>query len=151
MEQASAVRAFWAAYCATRADAPACREEPYDAWAFGDSPQMADELGALVLAGVKTATAGLAWEDEHFGWVKPVAGAKSIILDGAGQPLCVIEMTAVAYLPFDAVDAGFARLEGEGFAGVDDWREAHWRYFARRCRAIGREPTLQMPVVCQQF
>src|SRR3954452_7562354 len=116
MEQPSAIASFWAAYCATRADPRACREESYDAWAFGDSPRMGDELGGLVLTGVKTATAGLAWEEEHFGWVKPVAGAKSVILDGAGQPLCIIEMTAVAYRPFDAVDADFARLEGEGFA-----------------------------------
>jgi uncharacterized protein YhfF len=151
MAEKSAVEAFWAAYCATRTDVAACREDSYDAWSFGDSAQMADELGGFVLAGVKTATAGLAWEDEHFGWLSPVVGARSVILDGMGRPFCIIETTAVAYRPFEAVDAEFARLEGEGFRGVDDWRDAHWRYFSRRCHEIGRVPTMQMPVICQQF
>ncbi len=146
-----AVEAFWRAYCATRADDGACRDEPYDAWPFGDSLRMADALGRLVLSGAKTATAGLLWEDEHFGWKTPAVGDKTIILDGVGQPLCVIETTAVVVLPFDAVDAAFARREGEGFATVDDWRRAHWGYFARRCQEIGREPDEAMPVLCQQF
>jgi uncharacterized protein YhfF len=63
----------------------------------------------------------------------------------------VIETTAVAVLPFNAVDAAFARLEGEGFETVDDWRRVHWRYFARRCQEIGKEPDEEMPVLCHQF
>lgn len=27
----------------------------------------------------------------------------------------------------------------------------HWRYFSRECQRLGKEPTLQMPVVCEQF
>jgi uncharacterized protein YhfF len=145
------VTAFWQAYCATRADRAACLHESYDAWSFGDGKRMADELGRLVLSGIKTATAGLLWEDEHFGWKTPAVGDKTIILDGDGQPLCVIETTAVAVMPFNAVDAAFARREGEGFETIDDWREAHWRYFARRCQEIGKEPDEEMPVLCQEF
>src|ERR687893_1247227 len=37
---------------------------PPQAWAFGDSPQLAESLLRLVLAGVKTATASLLWEYE---------------------------------------------------------------------------------------
>jgi uncharacterized protein YhfF len=151
MESNEAVRAFWEAYCADRTDRDACLRESYDAWAFGDGARMADELGGLVLSGVKTATAGLPWEDEHFGWQTPSVGDKTIILDGENQPLCVIETIEVAVKPFDAVDEAFARLEGEGFESVDDWRRAHWRYFSRRCAEIGREPSEQMPVLCQQF
>jgi uncharacterized protein YhfF len=146
-----AVAAFWQEYCAARADRETCLHEPCDAWAFGDSKQMADELGQLVLHGVKSATAGLLWEDEYFGWKIPAVGDRTIILDGERQPLCVIETISVAIMPFDAVDAAFAHLEGEGFETVDDWRQAHWRYFARRCQEIGREPDERMPVLCRQF
>lgn len=151
MEKDSAAEAFWAAYCATRPDEETCLRAPHDAWAFGDSPRLADELGALVLSGVKTATAGLVWEDAYFGWMTPTRGSKSIILDGQDQPLCIIEMTEVVERPFNAVDGAFAILEGEGFTGVEDWRRAHWRYFSRRCQEIGKEPSEQMPVLCQRF
>ena len=149
--QSMTVEAFWEAYCATRANHTARLNEPYDAWPFGDNERMADELGHLVLRGIKTATAGLIWEDEHFGWKTPAVGDKTIILDGQGCPLCVIETTAADVLPFNAVDAAFARLEGEGFDTIEQWRQAHWRYFARRCQEIGREPDEEMPVVCQRF
>ena len=146
-----AVAAFWQAYCASREDAAACLDESYDAWSFGDSKAMADELAALVLSGVKTATAGLLWEDAFFGWKTPAVGDKTIILDGNEHPLCIIETTAADIVPFNRVDGAFARLEGEGFGTVDDWRQAHWRYFSRRCREIGKEPDAEMPVLCQRF
>ncbi len=149
--QSIAVEAFWQAYCATCADHEARRHASYDAWQFGDNERMADTLGQLMLSGTKTATAGLIWEDEQCGWRTPTIGDKTIILDSAGHPLCVIETTAADIVPFNAVDAAFARLEGEGFATVDDWRQAHWRYFAQRWQEIGREPDEEMPILCQQF
>lgn len=147
----TAIEAFWHAYCATRDDDDACLREAHDAWSFGDNRRMADALGALVVSGAKTATAGLVWEHEHFGWNVPAVGDRAIILDGENRPLCVIETTGVAVMPFDAVDDAFARREGEGFADVADWRRAHWRYFARRCAEIGREPGERMPVICERF
>lgn len=128
-----------------------CLHESYDAWSFGDRARLADELGGLVLSGTKTATAGLVWEHEHLGWKRPTVGSKIIILNGESHPVCVIAMTDVAIKPFDEVDEAFARKEGEGFESVDDWRRAHWRYFSRRCAAIGKEPNERMPVLCQQF
>src|SRR4051794_15816720 len=151
MESSVAIKEFWRAYCATRADPGTCLREPHDAWSFGDSPRMADELGQRVRDGTKSATAGLPWEDAFFGWAARAVGEKTVILNGAGRPLCVIETTAVVVLPFDAVDSAFAALEGEGFANAAEWRRAHWRYFSRRCRAIGREPSERMPVCCQQI
>ena len=151
METNAAVTAFWQAYCDSCAITGKSVPESYDAWAFGDNPKMADELGALVLSGVKTATAGLIWEDEHFGWKRPEVGDTTIILDGEGSPLCIIETTVAVVKPFADVDVAFAVLEGEGFQSVDDWRRAHWRYFSRRCQEIGKAPSEDMPVLCQQF
>ncbi len=151
MEKNTAIESFWQSYCAIRTDRDICLHESYDAWSFGDNAAMADDLGQRVLNGTKTATAGLVWEDEHFGWKVPAVGDKTIILDGTGRPLCIIETTVAVAQSFDAVDEVFARLEGEGFESVEDWRRAHWRYFSRRCAEIGREPSGRMPVLCQQF
>src|SRR5690349_54254 len=84
------------------------------AWAFGGTPELADELLALVLAGTKTATAGALWDYEAADEQLPEVGALNILLDGGGRPRALIEITAVAVAPFDQVDAEHAALEGEG-------------------------------------
>ncbi len=66
----------------------------YEAFSFGDSPAMADELAALVLRGTKRATAGSLWSFEAHGKRLPVPGDLSIVTGGSGAPLCIIETRA---------------------------------------------------------
>jgi uncharacterized protein YhfF len=68
-------------------------------FAFGDTPEMADELLALVLAGTKTATCGPLAEYEAEGEPTGEVGGRSVVLDGRGRPTCVIETCEVARLP----------------------------------------------------
>jgi uncharacterized protein YhfF len=56
----SAVAAFWAD---ARAALGLSGTVP-EAWSFGGTPEQADALLALVLAGTKTATAGALWDYE---------------------------------------------------------------------------------------
>ena len=63
--------------------------ERYDLWYFGDSAALARELLDLVLAGTKTATAGLVWGADEAGTPKP--GGYSLITDFAGTPHCVVQ------------------------------------------------------------
>jgi uncharacterized protein YhfF len=84
------------------------------------------ELVDAVLRGEKTATAGLA-EDEE-----PVeAGDRFALLDFDDQPVAVVEVTEARVVPAGAIDLQFARDEGEGFESVEDWRNAHERFFER--------------------
>jgi len=95
-------------------------------WAFGDTPDLADELLALVLSGRKTATCC------HVGFEpKPVLGERSVVLDGRGVPTCVIETTEVTIRRFDEVDEAFAYEEGEGERTLASWRRDHETYFSR--------------------
>ena len=142
--------AFWQAYLDSLND-DAEKPEAYAEWGFGDTPEMADELGKLVLDGVKTGTASLAWEYNYDGEPLPRAGEHSIVLDGAGEPLCIIETTRVYIEPYNLVDAEQAYAEGEGDRSLAYWRDAHWNYFSRRCQVIEREPSEHMPVVCERF
>ena len=81
-------------------------------------------LVAAVLAGAKTATAGLADEE------KPTeVGARYVVEDEEGRPRAVIEVTEARVVPASEIDLAFARDEGEGFESVDDWRVAHERFF----------------------
>lgn len=142
-------QAFWAAACnAHPALDASCF---YEAFAFGDSDAMADELAALVLAGVKRATASLAWTYEVEQRPPPKAGDVSIVLSSSGAPLCVIETTQVDAVPFEEVTAEFAATEGEGDGTLAYWRRGHQAFFERECARIGRTPGPRMLVLCERF
>ena len=125
---------------------------------FGDSPQLADSLLALVLAGTKTATCMSLWEWEHDNDAPLQPGMLSIICDSDGTPRCVIETDRVEQLAYQDVTADFARAEGEheplnlqDELVLEHWRTYHWAYFIRALGAIGRTPSLNMPVLCEHF
>jgi uncharacterized protein YhfF len=122
-----------------------------DAWAFGNTPQMADELGVLVQRGMKTATCSLLWEHETDNLPLPQPGDLSIILDGLGLPLCIIETVRVEIKAYGVVDGSFAAEEGEGDRSLDHWREVHRRYFSPYCISIGRTFDQNTPLVCERF
>jgi len=146
-----AVKQCWQDYVATLPDDHAHHQAIYSAWGFGDSPQMKDELGALVVTGTKTATASSIWTYEDTAAPEPYPGEISIILNGADEPLCIIQTTALNVKTFDEVDAQFAYDEGEGDRSLQYWREAHRRFFTRECARLGRTFTEKMPVLCERF
>lgn len=122
-----------------------------EAWSFGDSREMAEQLGRLVYEGDKTATCGALWEYAHDGEALPKVGEVEILLDGAERPLCIIETTDVRITPFNEVDEDFAFAEGEGERTLMWWRQAHWDFFSRVLPRIGRQPEETMPLVCERF
>ena len=145
------VESYWRSYLESLpADSPV-RDEQYVAEGWGDSPEMADELGALIADGTKTATCSALWEYEAEDEPLPQVGLKSVVLDGKGDPLCIVETTEVEVRPYEEVDAGFAYEEGEGDRSLEYWREAHWRFFSRTLPNMGKEPTTDMPLVCERF
>jgi len=127
----------WQAYLATLPANHPHHQATYEAWGFGDSPEMADELGQLVLAGTKTATASWFREYEADGEPIPPVGDLSLILDGRDAPLCLIETTEITIKPMNQVDAQFAYDEGEGDRTVAWWMAAHERFFRRQCEQRG--------------
>lgn len=146
------LQAFWSAYLDSLAEGDPARGRPMPpAWGFGDGPPMADDLGRLVVEGTKTATCSALWEIEHDGESLPRPGDLSIILDGRGEPICIIETTEVEVRPFNAVDAAFAHDEGEDDRTLASWRAAHRRFFSRTTARIGRAPDETMPLVCERF
>ncbi|WP_456696806.1 ASCH domain-containing protein [Aeromicrobium sp. P5_D10] len=120
------------------------------AWAFGATPEQADELIALVLDGTKTATASAQWDYEHEGEQLPRVGDLSIVLDGSEHPRALIEVTQVEVRPFDDVDAEHALLEGEGDRSLEHWRTVHERFFTDHA-GHDRGFTPAMPVVLERF
>lgn len=100
--------------------------EDLERFSFGDSPELADELLALVLAGRKTATCWAARD----GALTHV-GKRMIVCDGRGEPRAVIETVELVRRRFCDVDETLARDEGEGDLSLAWWRDAHQAYFER--------------------
>lgn len=131
-------------------------DSPYHSKAFisegwGDGTELADELGALIAAGTKTATCSALWEWKEEGESIPETGTVTIVLNGSGEPLCIIETVEVMIRKYNEVDAEFAREEGEGDLSLEYWQEAHQNFFSRSLPKIGKEFSEEMPLVCERF
>ena len=96
-------------------------------FSFGDSPELAEELANLVLAGRKTATCWAASD----GPITSV-GKRMVMLDGAGVARAILETVELVQRRFNEIDEAFAFDEGEGDRTLDYWKMAHQRYFERR-------------------
>ncbi len=113
-------------------------------FAFGDSPELADELLALVLAGRKTATCAALDSFGENGEPMPAVGRRDVVLDGQGSPAAVVETVELTVRRFDEVDAAFAEDEGEG--PLEEWRKGHEAYF-RRNGGFSHD----MELLCERF
>lgn len=145
------IEKYWQAFLATLPSDSPYHSADYLAESFGDHPELTDELGALVASGIKTGTCSSLWEWQAEGNPIPEVGLISITLNGAGEPICIIETTKVEIRSYNEVDEDFARTEGEGDLSLRYWREAHQIFFSRILPKIGREFSVEMPLVCENF
>lgn len=108
------IRRFWQSYVDTLPKGSEKPPDDYQAWSFGNTPEMADELGELVRLGKKTATASLVWIFEEGLELYPKVGDYHVILDRRDRPICIIQTTELSVHAFDEVGEEHAYLEGEG-------------------------------------
>src|SRR5258708_16954236 len=98
-----------------------------------------DQLVAAILAGDKTTTSGLVADYEHEDEPLPRPGLRQVVVDSAGDPVAVIETTAVRVIRLGDVDLAHALGEGEGYTSVAEWRagpEGFW-HSAEMREALG--------------
>ena len=145
------VQTYWKKFLSSLPIDSPYYSKSYVAEGWGDGPEMADELGALIAEGIKTGTCSALWEWEAEGNPIPTTDLVTIVLDGRGEPLCIVETTEVFIRNYNEVDAEFARSEGEGDLSLEYWREAHRNFFSRTLSKIGKEFSEEMPLVCERF
>ena len=139
---------FWSA---AREAVPALPEQPTDrVWPFGATPEQADSLLELVLAGVKTGTASYFWDYETDDEPLPVVGDYDIVLDGSGSPRAVLVTESVEVVPFNEVTAEHAHAEGEDDRTLESWRRIHKKFYEDHVE-VGRPFADDMPMVCERF
>ena len=145
------INACWQKFLSTLPPDSSYHSKTFIAEGWGDSPEMADELGALIVQGIKTATCSALWEWEAEGNPIPEEGYITIALDGRGEPICIVETIEISIHKYNEVGADFARAEGEGDLSLDYWRAAHKNYFSRVLHKVDKEFSEEMPLVCERF
>jgi uncharacterized protein YhfF len=96
---------------------------------FGFAGPMRERLVAAILEGQKTTSAGLLEEFRRGGIPIVAAGTRELVVDSDGLGVAIIENVEVEIKRMGDVDLAFARDEGEGFETLDQWRDAHRRFF----------------------
>lgn len=148
MSNQQEVELFWQAFLA---DSGINNEKTYEAWAFGDSPEMADELLGLVLEGTKTGTTSALAAYEYEQEPLPLVGSYSICLDGKGIPRCVIQTVAIKTVPFKEITAADAYKEGEGDRSLAYWRKVHQDFWERELVAYDMPFSDELLVLYEEF
>ncbi len=123
------VEEMWAQFVA--ADGASRLSSAYRVVEFGDSPELIEDLAALIVAGPKRATTSLARWYREGGEAMPMVGGFGVVVGGNGTARCVVRTTRVEVMPFSRVDEEFAFDEGEGDRTLAWWRAAHRRFFER--------------------
>lgn len=116
----------------------------------------ADEKNAnicadLICDGIKTATCSMKYWYESEGETMPSVGHLQVVTNWSGEPVAIIETTAIRECRYADVTAEFAAAEGEGDRSLVWWRKAHWDFFAEECREIGIRPSEDMLLVLEWF
>ena len=145
----AAVDAFWKE-CREIAD---IETTEYHASTFSNPAmsKVTEEIAELARLGQKRGTAQLEIDFELTGVARREVGDYWVILNTANEPVCLVRITNIDVIPFEAVSAEFAASEGEGDLSWDYWATVHRRYFMKLCEKFGREWREDLPTVCESF
>ncbi|MBG9986219.1 ASCH domain-containing protein [Facklamia sp. DSM 111018] len=143
------VKKFWDEFCNEK-NLP--KDTKYEAWSFGNTKEMADELAELVNSGIKTATTSAyeLYEIEEQAELLQV-GDYNIILNGSEEPVCITQTAVVYIIPYNLISPEHAWHEGEGDRSYKYWKKVHDDFFLEEYHKIGRRFYEQAPMVCEVF
>ena len=115
------------------------------------SPEIADRLIGLYLAGVKTAGSGLVEDYAAAGDPLPQVGDHWIALGGDERPRLILRTDRVETHRFLDVPERIAVAEGEGDLSLAYWRRAHTRHYAPHLQEWGLRDIDDATVVTEFF
>lgn len=144
---APAAHAFWETYVDSEIAAGHPSPRLYDTMTIGGDAASADVGARLILSGRKTTTSAMPTDFEGSGQRPPRPGDLSLVLDGRGDPVCIVRTVSVKTQPFRDVDEAFAWNYGEWDDTLAAWRDRMLAFYADR---LAEDP-LDTPLVCERF
>lgn len=139
------VKDFWIKFCNEK---KLLTDIKYQAWSFGNTKEMADELAELVNCNIKTATTS-AFELYEACDDIPQVGDYNIILNSSKEPVCITQTKAVYIMPYNLITPEHAWHEGD--RSYKYWREVHDRFFVEEYKSVGKKFYEQAPMLCEVF
>lgn len=124
------IKSYWDSFIGNNKNLSHLIDFKFEAWSFGNTKEMADELGQLVLDGKKTATCSLLRAYRGYENEIPRVGVYSILCDGDEKPICVVFLTDTWICKYNEVTEKHAYEEGEGDRSLEYWKEAHLEFFS---------------------
>ena len=121
--------------------------QPHRVLAFGDQPDMQNELLDLVLHDDKRGTTIWPVPNPRYWDV----GDLSVVLNGQGLPVCIFRTTELREMKFGEVDEQFAYDEAEGDRSWKMWHEVHVTYYDRKAKEAGMIFGDGSLVLCERF
>ncbi|WP_153062042.1 ASCH domain-containing protein, partial [Escherichia coli] len=103
---------------------------------IGGHAELADQGAALILSGVKTATSSPYW-DYPDGRI-PFVGALSVLLDGRGEPVAIVQTVSVEPVRFADVTDTMAWVYGEGERTRAWWLQANRAWYRDKAARDGQ-------------
>jgi uncharacterized protein YhfF len=128
---------------------PGMEDQCFGPMSIGSTPASADEGARAIIEGVKSATSSPLW-DFPDGCI-PYAGALSVLLDGQGKALAIVETVSVEIMPFDQVSEEFAFAYGEGDRSLAWFRQEIGRWYERSAARNGNTFTSGTPIICERI
>ena len=123
-----------------------------DSWFFHNNEKDANRLANLTVSGKKRASSGLYYWYKEAKADLPKVGTKHIVTDFQGNAKVIIEITKVDTIPFNQISENYAKLDiGIESEALQEWRKAHWDFFADAIKKAGKTPTEEILVVCERF
>lgn len=142
------VRRFWQDFC-YRHNMPV--DTPAHTWSFSTDPAAATDKAELVRRGIKTASTALVDMYDQDNASIPHVGEYNIVMNGMGEPVCVVQLQVVEVTPFGQISEEHAYHEGEGDRSYDYWREVHSSLFSDQLDKINKGLTDATPCVSMVF
>lgn len=124
------IKKFWNNFLQEHPQLNHLKDYKIDAWSFGNTPEMANELVNPVLEGKKTATCSLLRAYQGFENEIPRVGVYSLICDGNEKPKCIVFYTDTFICQFNDITEKHAYEEGEGDRTLDYWKKVHFEFFS---------------------
>jgi uncharacterized protein YhfF len=115
------------------------------------SPQIADRLLDLYLAGTKTAGSGLVEDYLTARDPLPKVGDHWIFLDSGGRPRCILRTSRVEMRVFRDVPERIAVAEGEGDLSLAYWKRAPAEHYRPHLSEWGIDDIEAATVVTEFF
>lgn len=141
------LKEYWDKFC-NEMNLP--KDTKYEAYSFGNTKEMADELAKLVNNNIKTATTS-AYELYEVGEKLPQVGEYNIILNGSEEPVCIVQTKVIYIQPYNLISAEHAWHEGEGDRSYSYWRKVHDDFFRDEYNKAGKKFYEQAPMLCEVF